>query len=270
MFVDTHCHLNIMVKKEFDRPLTEQEIVDAQSIITEAANNHVTTIINVGTSLTESINSIVLAQKYTPVYASIGLHPNDCTAAWREDIKELAVYLQNKERHKIIAIGECGFDKHYPNFNLIRQKEAFKAQVELALEYELPLLIHSRNAVDETLYALDEFKNDPIRGIIHCFSEDLSIAQEYIKRRLLIGIGGTVTYPANEKLRTVVKNIDLKDMVLETDAPFLPPQEMRGQQNSPKNIAIIAAFLAQLRTQAVEEIAKQTTTNVKLLCNIDI
>ena len=265
MLIDTHCHINTIVKKEFDIPLTPSMIYAAQYVITQAESRGVTIIINVGTSLIESTNCIQLAQEYASCFAAIGIHPNDCTDNWRNDIKDIALFAPKAHELKIVAIGECGLDFHYPDFNMQRQKDAFKMQIELALEYDLALIVHTRDAGDETLRALEEFKGQIKRGIIHCFSEDQSFANTVIQWGFALGIGGTITYPKNDYLRTIVKNMPLANVVLETDAPFLPPQYMRGKQNSPDQIAFIAQFIADLRGVSFEDIAQKTTANAKTI-----
>lgn len=261
MLIDTHCHINIMVKKSFDTPLTAELFPVAQNIIQEAAIAGVTRILNVGTSLQESINCIELARVFAPIYASIGIHPNDLTNTWQEDLKTLSTFAHDKERLKIVAIGECGMDFHYPEYNRTRQIDAFKRQIELALEHHLPLVIHTRNAGEETLYCLQEFKDSSLRGVIHCFSEDLAFAQEAINLGFVLGIGGTVTYPKNNILRQVVTTVGLDHIILETDAPFLPPQTMRGKQNHPRFIRTIAEYIAELLHEPVERVNTTTTDN---------
>lgn len=251
-----------MVKKKFDTALTTDELHQAEEIIQIASKQRVDVIVNVGTSVVESIDCVLIAKHYKNCYAAVGIHPNDATSNWQEDIKELKKILQHKAENKIVAIGECGFDKHYPDFNIARQKDVFKAQVELALEHNLPLIIHTRQAPDETLYALDEFsKESSLRGVIHCFSEDQPFANEVIAKKFLLGIGGTVTYPANNNLRAIVKATALTNIVLETDAPFLPIQPMRGKQNHPQYIANIAQYIGELRGESLELIEEQTTKN---------
>lgn len=268
MLIDTHCHINMMVKTTFDVPLTPEQINDAQHIIAQAAQHNVTRIINVGTSLVESKNCMALAQQYPHVDAAIGIHPNDLTSTWRQEVKELAHYAQRKDELKIVAIGECGMDFHYPDYNVAQQKDAFKAQIELALEYDLALIVHTRQAPDETLRSLEEFKGQITRGVIHCFSEDQSFATTCIAWGYVLGIGGTLTYPKNNELRSIFSTIDLQHIVLETDAPFLPPQVMRGKQNHPQNIALIAQFLAELRQESVDLVAQQTTANAQQLFDL--
>ena len=268
MLIDTHCHVNILVKQTFDTPLEQKHIKNTAHIINQAAEHHVSIIINVGTSLIESKNCITLAQKYPSMYATVGIHPNDCTKNWKNDFKEVATLVKNKKEFNIIGIGETGLDRHYPNYNLIRQKDAFKAHIELALEHQLPLIVHTRDAHDEVLTVLDNYSNDNLRGVIHCFSEGLSFACHALKLNFVLGIGGPLTYPKNTILREVFTTISLDKIILETDAPFLPPQIIRGKQNHPKYIKTIAEFLAKLRGVKFEEIAKKTTSTAKALFKI--
>jgi TatD DNase family protein len=258
MLIDTHCHINMMVKQEFDIPLAMEQIADARLIIDEAIRHDITTIINVGTSVVESQNCIALATHYEPVFATIGIHPNDCTESWTLDVKNLKKLLENKTQNKIVGIGEIGIDRHYPDHHLARQQDAFRAQIELALEHDLAVVVHTRDAADETLRILEEYRHDIERGIIHCFSEDLQFAQQVIAWKYAIGIGGTITYPKNNELRRVVTMVDLEQIVLETDSPFLPPQSMRGKQNHPRYIALIAQYIAELRNISVETVAAKT------------
>lgn len=269
MFIDTHCHINLMIKKKFNRLLSQTELEQAQSIIDVAAAHDVKQIITVGTSITESLNCILIAQQYTHVFASVGLHPNDCTATWQKDFKEIIDLIKKKKENKIVALGECGFDFHYPHYSLQRQKDAFKAQIELALEYDLALIIHTRDAHDETLSMLEEFKGQIPRGIIHCFSEDQIFADLVIEWGFTLGIGGSITYPNSTQLQKIVTTTDLNRIILETDAPFLPPQIIRGKQNHPKYIPVIAEKIANLKNKPIEEVEQQTTVNAHTLFNID-
>ena len=258
MFIDTHCHINMMVKKNFDTIMNQEELHHAIQIAKNAHIKGISTIINVGTSLIESKNCVSIAQACPSVYATVGIHPNDLTENWRTDLKDLEHLLHNTQ-NKIVGIGECGLDFHYPDYNASRQKDAFKMQIELALEHNLALVVHTRDARDETLRALEEFKGQITRGIIHCFSEDLDFAKTVIDWEFAIGIGGTVTYPKNEELRKVVTSVSLDSIVLETDAPFLPIQAMRGKQNNPQYIVDIATFIAELRQEPLLTIASKTS-----------
>jgi TatD DNase family protein len=268
MFIDTHCHLNLLVKEKLNVPLSPNEIAHAQHIIDEANAYQVVKLITVGTSVIESQNCVTLARNYKDVYATVGIHPNDCTAGWKNDLLTLEELIKNKHKHKIVGIGECGFDFHYPDFNKQRQSDAFKAQIELALQYDLALVVHTRDARDETLQMLQEFKGELKRGVIHCFSDDFAFAQDVIKQGFHLGIGASITYPNNDALRLTIKKIGTPELVLETDAPFLPPQQIRGKKNKPKFIVSIATFLAELKGQTLDYVAQQTTENATLLFNL--
>jgi len=268
MLIDTHCHINMMVKSTFDTPLQESDIPLAQKIVDVAHAHNVTLIINVGTRAIENQNCILLARTFESVFATVGIHPND-SDEWKEDFELLKKWIQHKEKNKIVGIGECGIDMHYPDYNLNRQRDAFKAQIELALEHNLALVVHSRDAYDETLHILQEYKNNTMRATMHCFSYDQAFAQTVIDWNFVLGIGGPITYPKNEELRTIVKNIDLKHIVIETDAPFLPPQAIRGKQNHPKEIATIAQYIAELKHETFENVAAQTTKNALSLFGLN-
>jgi TatD DNase family protein len=254
----------MMVKTTFDTPLEKSHMPQAEIIVHQAQEQNVSLIINVGTRAIENENCILLAQTFDHVFATVGIHPND-SDTWQEDFELLKKWTQNIERNKIVGIGECGMDMHYSNYNIHRQRDAFKAQIELALEHDLALVVHSRDAYDETLRILEEYKNNNMRSTMHCFSYDQAFAQTVIDWNFVLGIGGPVTYPKNEALRTIVKNTALKNIVLETDAPFLPPQAIRGKQNHPKEIATIAHYIAELRGESYTTIAQETTKNALLL-----
>ena len=263
MFTDTHCHINIMIKKEFDVPMPQNFKELAQPIITQAQQAGISHIINVGTSVPESKNCIDLAQAFDRCYATIGTHPNDLKSDWKKDIAAYKKWLTAKETYKIVGIGEIGLDYHYPNYNKQMQYDGFRAQIELALEHDLPIVIHTRDAGGEVLEVLSEYKNDGVRGVIHCFSEDQDFANYALELNFILGIGGTLTYPKNNALREIFTLVPLNKIVLETDAPFLPPQQIRGQQNNPAQIATIAEFLAELRNTSKEKIAQTTQATVK-------
>jgi len=273
MLIDTHCHINCMLRgyqtKSSYTEFTQDELVITDRIIKSAQEYDTKIIINVGTDLIESLTCIQLATIYKNCYAIVGIHPNDVTENFKQDLKKLSTYVARHEDHKIIGIGECGIDRHYANYNLSRQQDAFKAQIELALNHNLALSIHSRDASEETFKIIDQYsKEDNFRGIMHCYSYDQGYADQAIGSKLVLGIGGTVTYPKNDILRSIVKTVDLKKIVLETDAPFLSPQAVRGKENCPAHIKIIAEYIAQLRMTSYEEIATTTTKTVQSLFNL--
>lgn len=257
-----------MVKNNFDTPLQLSDLPKIKEIITQAQNNKVATIINIGSNHVDNQDSLMLAKTFDSIFITVGLHPNDGIKNWERDLKEIKQWLKQKDDYKIVGIGECGIDMHYPDYNLNRQRDAFKAQIEVALEHNLALVVHSRDAYDETLHILKEYKNDLSHVVMHCFSYDRTFAKTVIDWNFYLGIGGTITYPKNDELRAVVISADIKNIVLETDAPFLPPQTIRGKQNHPKEIATIAQFIADLRGESFENIAQQTTKNALQLFQI--
>lgn len=273
MLIDTHCHMNMLIRdykrKTTLQPLSTQELQTCQKFIDDANERDVTTIINVGTDLIESLTCIDIAKHFQHSYATIGLHPNDADADWKKTITEFKALLQNKQHLKIVGIGECGIDKHYPGYNLKRQQEVFAAQIELALEHNLALSIHSRDADEETYQALAAYRNEAnLKGTIHCFSSNIDYAEKYIDLGFVLGFGGTVTYPKNDHLRHVATTVDLENIILETDAPFLAPQTIRGKLNTPKEIRVIAEFIAELRNESYNKVAKTTSQITKALFGI--
>jgi TatD DNase family protein len=255
--VDTHCHLNIIIKKEHEVTLSTNCLSAITQIVNEASEHNVTTIINVGTSIIESSNSIMIAQHNRQVYASVGIHPTDLTLDWKEDMLILAKWAKHKNENKIIAIGECGLDLFHKKTSLSLQQDGFKAQIEIALENELPLVIHSRNAYDETLRAIEPYIKQSLTGVFHCFSYDIDFAQQAIDWGFMLGIGGTITYPKNEILRDVVRTC-------------LPVQSMRGKMNHPLYISTIAQAVADIRQTAKDAIATTTTNNAYQLFKISM
>lgn len=274
MFIDTHCHLNIMVKKDSpdawrDLPLKESDFPLIEQMIYQAQQNHVSTIINVGTTLQESKNSIAIAQRFPSVYATVGIHPCDTKEHWRDEVKALESLVKEKEHNKIVGIGEVGLDFYHKPYDEQRQKDAFKAQIELALKYDLGLVIHVRDAGDELLRVLEEYAKEIKRATIHCFAQSLDFAKIVTEWGFYIGIDAPITYPKNELLREVVRVIAVDHLVLETDAPFLPPQQLRGKPNHPSYIPIFAQVIAELKKMSLEQLAQATSKNARRLFKLD-
>jgi TatD DNase family protein len=259
-----------MVKNDFNRALTDTEIAATKIIIDEAKSAGISYIVTIGSSPSESENCVRLADTYAPVFATIGLHPGDCTNEWRTDLDHIKKLFAAPGAEKIIGIGEIGLDYYWPGFDKQQQKECLNAQIELALEKDLPFVLHARDAHEDLLIELLRYKKDFEKlsrptGVMHCFSYTQEIAKEFIDLGFMLGLGGIITYPKNNALRETIKTLDLKNLVLETDAPFLPPQSMRGKPNHPAQIATIGHFLADLRGISFEEVAAQTTANARKL-----
>ncbi len=269
MFIDTHCHLNMIVKENFDRLLTDDELKAVQTDIEQAKAAGVTTIINVGTSLVESLNCIELARRYKEVFATVGIHPCDATITWRDDFKTIVQKVKTAASLRVVGVGEVGLDFYHKPFDKQRQKDCFKAHIELALEHDLALSIHVREAGEELLYVLEEFSKQIKRAVIHCFSQNQDFANVVLGWGFYLGIDAPITYPKNELLRNVVTNTPLTSLVLETDSPFLPPQELRGKKNHPAYLPKFVQVIADLKGVSVEEVAAVTTSNAKKLFRLD-
>ncbi len=269
MFIDTHCHLNMMVDKKPDEPLRDEHFPHIEQVVNQAQQAGVGVIINVGTGISESLNAVALAQRCAPVYATVGIHPEDVGHYARQSITQVLVPLRellaHKEENKIIAIGEIGLDFFHKPYDQQLQIDFFKAQIELALEYKLPMTIHIRDAGDEVMKVLEEYCHEGIRGVIHCFLQNETLAHTAFEWGLYVGLDAPITYPKNDALREVFKKIPLERILLETDAPFLPPQQYRGKQNTPAYIPLIAAALATLRNVDISVIEQATTANAQVL-----
>jgi len=257
MFVDTHCHLTIMAQRG----------ESVEDVVQVAADAGVTKIITIATTLQDSLDSIQIAQRFSGVWATVGIHPCDCQENWRQDFRAVEELCENKKINQIVGLGETGLDFYHKPFFKKRQIDAFTAHIECALAHELPIVVHIRNSVDEVLSVLETYKNN-LRGVAHCFSQDKAVAQTLVDWGFYVGIGGPVSYPNNDALREIVHDIPLDHIVLETDAPFLPPQQFRGKTNYPKYIPLIAQVIAEVKGVEASEIGAVTTGNAKRLFGI--
>jgi TatD DNase family protein len=267
VLIDTHCHLEMMVQNSYQektpyKKLTLEQYQTLQNVVNQAEKNFVRTLITIGTTYERSIQGIDIAKQFEHVFAVIGIHPCDITDSWKQDLQTLSVLATEKEYYKIVGIGETGLDFYHPGFNSEQQKQVFHAHIELALKHDLALIVHTRNAIDETLQIIQQYKGTPLRGIIHCFSETLDIARDIQNMGFMMGIAAIITYPKNESLRDVVKTLELNNMVLETDSPFLPPQALRGKQNNPSHVRTIAEYVAhEVLGWSFEKVAETTSFN---------
>lgn len=269
MFFDTHCHLDMMVSSEEHCLLREEHFAALDRVIDVIRGAGIVGMINIGACVEGSKNSVALARRYQDVFASIGIHPCDCGDTWQDDLRSLEHYLQNIGENKIVGIGETGLDFFHKPFDKERQIAAFREQISLALRYQLPVIVHSRDASDETLTILQEYIKDGLRGVWHCYSHPAYVAEQVLSWGFYIGIGGYVTYPKNDGLRNIVKHtIPLDRLVLETDAPFLPPQQFRGKQNTPAYIPLFAHMIAELKELNAQELAQKTLENTQRLFGV--
>jgi len=252
-FIDTHCHLDIL------ESTPEETIIEAK----QAGVQRMVTIAVDEPSL-DFVSSTV--QEFPSVYGSVGFHPHDAsklTKSLLQKIRQLA-----EEQHKLIAIGETGLDYHYMNSPAEIQQQAFRKQLQLAVELNLPVILHSREAETDTLNILQEFPV-PSHGVAHSFTSSIEMARTLVEMGWYLGINGIVTFKNAEDLRKVVRWLPLDRLLLETDSPFLAPIPFRGKPNKPAHIPAIATFIAELREISLEELAQQTTANAQRLFNFD-
>ena len=248
MFVDTHAHLQWA---SFDN--------DRKNVLERAKEKRVTRIVNIGFDIAGCLKGVKLAENHKGLYATVGIHPHSANTLNKKIVDELRELATNP---KVVAIGEIGLD-YYRNLSPKEvQRQAFETQLALAQELELPVVIHDREAHNDILQALSRFKGK-VKGVMHCFSGSKEMAQQCIDLGFKISFNGTITYPKNRELREIAKRIDLKHMLLETDCPFLSPQEVRGKRNEPSFLPIIAHEIANLKRVSLDELAEVTTRNAE-------
>jgi len=248
MFVDTHAHLQWA---SFDN--------DRKNVLERAKEKHVTRIVNIGFDIAGSLKGITLAENHKGLYATVGIHPHNANTLNEKTVDTLRELATNP---KVVAIGEIGLD-YYRNLSPEEvQKQAFETQLALAQELKLPVVIHDREAHDDILQTLLRFKGK-IKGIMHCFSGSKEMAKQCIDLGFRISFAGTVTYPKAHQLREIAECIDLKNVLLETDCPWLAPQDMRGKRNEPSFLPMIAQEIANLKRVSVDDLAEATTRNAE-------
>jgi TatD DNase family protein len=250
-FIDTHCHLD----KLDSTP--EEAIIEAK----QAGVQRMVTI-SVDEQSMDFVSSMV--QQFPEVYGSVGFHPHvaaELTEDLEQKIRKLAL-----EEKKLIAIGETGLDYHYMYSSAEVQQQVFSKQLQLAVELNLPVIMHSREAETDTLNILQEIPVASL-GVAHSFTSSFEMAKTLIEMGWYIGINGIVTFKNAEDLREVVSWLPLDRLLLETDSPFLAPTPFRGKPNKPAHIPTIATFIAELRGISLEQLSEQTSANAQRLFN---
>lgn len=254
MIFDSHAHLD---DERFDK--------DRDNIIATAKENGIEYILNPGADLNTSIRAVNIAGKYDNVYAAVGVHPHD-VKDMDEDTIEVLKALSNKE--KVVAIGEIGLDFYYDNSPRDEQRKWFRRQIELAKEVNLPIIIHDRDAHEETFKILKEYDVGSIGCVMHCYASSVEMAKEYIKMGVYISLAGPVTFKNARKTHDVAREIPLEWLLVETDSPYLTPEPYRGKRNQPAHVRLVAEKIAQAKGITLEEVARQTTLNAKKLFRI--
>jgi TatD DNase family protein len=262
MLIDAHCHLD-----------DEAFASDLDAVIARAEQSRVHAIITAGADVASSRAAVALAERYQSVFAVVGIHPHHAETF---DEKNLAVIRELAAQRKVIGIGEIGLDFHYADgAPRDLQEKVFSAQLDLAAELGKPVVIHDRDAhaaVMEILRRRDVRKGvqlnaPPKRGILHCFSGDLTMAREAIALGYLISFAGNVTFKNAPRLHALAAALPLESIVVETDAPYLSP--WRGRRNEPANVARIAAKIAELKNSEAAVVARITAENCAALCGLD-
>ena len=241
--IDTHCHL-------YDKKLYHKldEIVD------NAENANIKKMICIGDRLSTSEQSINISEQYKNIYASVGIHPHEAKDAPKEYLDQL----KNKATHKkVVAIGEIGLDYHYNFSDPIIQKNIFSEQLELANQLNLPTIVHCRDSDDDLYACIKDSKNN--NGVIHCFASNLEFAYKMIDLGYFISFTGMITFVKD--LEVVIKEINLENIMIETDSPYLAPIPFRGKTNQPAYVGEIAKKIAEIKKIDVEEVIKQTSEN---------
>jgi TatD DNase family protein len=248
MFTDSHCHLD-----------GERFAADLDAVLDRAAAAGVTRMLSIGTG--EIDCAVQLADKYEPIYASIGVHPHDASKLTPQTLDDLRALAANP---KVVAFGEIGLDYHYDFAPREIQREAFTAQLKLARELNLPITIHTREAWDDTIAVLREHWSGG--GIMHCFTGDPAQAQEALDLGFHLSYGGVLTFKTAENVRQSARITPDDRLLIETDAPYLAPIPHRGKRNEPAMMVETARKLAEVRGTTMEHIAQVTAANFEKLC----
>lgn len=252
--LDSHAHYN---DEKFED--------DREAIIKDIYNSGVTTIINAGYSLESSKKAIEIAKNYEFMYATAGVSPNDIENLQDNYITEIEKMAKNK---KVVAIGEIGLDYYWNKENKEEQKKVFIEQIELANKLNLPIVIHTREAVSDTIDILKNKVECKNKGVFHCCPLNVELVKEALKLGFYISFAGPVTFKNSKNADEVIKIVPTKKMLIETDSPYLSPEPVRGTRNDSRNVKYIAQKIAQVKEIAIEEIAKQTKENAKTIFRI--
>ena len=255
MIFESHAHYD---DRQFD--------ADREKLLENLPFQNVGVIVNVGSDIRSSKESITLAHQYNYIYAAIGVHPDEVETMKEADMEELS---HMAKEDKVVAIGEIGLDYFRKEGNAYKsvQKEWFCRQLDLAKEIEKPVIIHSRDAAEDTIQILRDFRKENPQienpGVIHCYSYSPELAKEYVAMGFYIGIGGVVTFKNAKKLVETVAQIPLERILVETDSPYLCPEPNRGKRNDSSQIRYVIDRIADIRGNAPEEVEKQTEMNAR-------
>lgn len=251
MIFDTHAHYD---DKQFDS--------DREELLASMKDHGIGTIVDVGSNMETSAWIVEAVKRYPMMYGAVGVHPSDTADLTESDIDTLKVYAA---MDKILAIGEIGLDYYWDEPEREIQKKWFEAQIELAREVKLPIIIHSRDAAKDTYDIMKALHAEDIGGVVHCFSYSKEMARQFLDMGFYIGIGGVVTFKNAKTLKEVAAYAPLDRIVLETDCPYLSPEPNRGKRNSSLNLNYVAEALSQIKGIDKEELIAVTEENARRL-----
>jgi TatD DNase family protein len=247
MFVDTHAHLFYENFKD-----------DLEEVLKRAKENGVDYILIPSTDLKTAEQTLKLCDRYDFLYAAVGVHPHD-TKDWDNS---LLIKIEELTKHpKVVAIGEIGLDYYYDFSPKTQQINAFKAQIDLAQKLELPIIVHNRDSDKDMMDIISSYCSTGLKAQFHCFNGSLQDAIEYMKMNHFISFTGNITFKKSDELRSILKNIDLNHLLLETDSPFMTPVPHRGKRNEPANVKLVAEKIAEIHNLAIEDVARITSLN---------
>ena len=253
MIFETHAHYD---DESFDG--------DREEVISSLPFCGIKKVINVASSLESCKSTLELAEQHDFVYAAVGVHPSDIADLNEERYDWLS---EQAEKKKVVAVGEIGLDYYWDKEEKVqeRQRYWFRRQLALAEQKNLPVIIHSRDAAQDTMQILKELEQKQGRGVIHCYSYSPEMAKEYIKMGYYIGVGGVVTFKSARKLKETVEQVPLERILLETDCPYMAPEPNRGKRNDSSNLSYVVAMIAGLKNTTIEEVEAVTWKNAMQL-----
>ena len=249
-WVDTHCHLEML------KTSTAEAMAHAREM-------GVGLMMTIGTKDSSNKEVLRLIHEYEEVYGAVGIHPHEADQATQAHLDFIASSL--KAEKKLVALGECGFDLYYEHSTIENQKRVFYQQIEIALEQDIPLVIHSREAEPATRQMLQDFKGRGLKGVFHSYTSSPELAKEILDLGFYVSVNGICTFPKSEEVREVLRMIPKDQLLLETDSPFLAPVPVRGKSNLPGNVAHVGRFVAETLGRTPEEVQEQCFRNCRTL-----
>ncbi|WP_300410044.1 TatD family hydrolase [Lagierella sp.] len=251
--IDSHAHLD-------DEKFNE----DRDELLEELKKKNIAYVINPSSDMASSERVVKLSQKYPNIFAAIGIHPHDAETYKEGDLDKLK---ELSKSEKVVAIGEIGLDYYYDNSPREIQKKIFKKQLMLASELDLPVIIHTREAMGDTFEILNEFK-DKVKGVMHCYTGSIEMAERFMDLGFYISIAGPVTFKNAVNVRQMAKEIPLDRLLIETDSPYLSPEPKRGKRNDPTNVIHVAEKLAVLKGVFLDDIIENSRKNTMELFSL--